>query len=332
MKWLLLGIVCLFTSAFAYTPEDIFRIEFPGKPYFLAEQYSGTNHQMFNQVIARFHQNGFGRNYRYYVLESSEWNAFATSGFTTPDIVCVQTGLLHTMPSEDALAGVVAHEIIHNDKRHGIKTQTNQLLVLGAIFAISSKKKTIDSTKASMFAQIVMNGFSRVDEYEADREGLFMMAKCGYNPDAVVQMWRSKVGDFRMLKVFMSHPLTSDRVSQLEKHKQRIRHNPNGSITIDRDYTDTLSPTQKRVYNASALATYTFGGYFLASAYDYDWDFSKITARNSFPDATYWALAGFAVGLIIPTDLAGTGAMFANKSGTLGVGLTKHGVGIIAKF
>ncbi|MCX7835964.1 MAG: M48 family metalloprotease [bacterium] len=289
---------------------------------------------MLRNVISRFHQNGYGRQYRYYVLQDNSWNAFATSGFVTPDLVCVLSGLLNDMPNEDALAGVVAHEIIHNDKKHGIKKQTTSLLIFGTLWALNKNKKEWDTTQANLFATIVQQGFSRVEEYESDREGLFLMAKCGYNPDALIQMWRSKVGDIRMMKVFLSHPPSSDRIQELEKHKQRIRRSPDGSVTIERDFTDTLSPMEKRLYNATALATYTFGGYFLAAAYNYDFDFSKITARNSFPDAGYYALAGFALGLVIPTDLAGTGAMFASTKGnvSVGVGLQPRGIGLSVRF
>lgn len=321
-----------FTIGLANTPEDIFRTYFPNKPYYLSHQYSGPNSQMLQNVIQRFQQKGYGRNYRYYVLEDNSWNAFATSGFSTPDIVCVLTGLLKDMPNEDALAGVVAHEIVHNDKRHGIKKQTAALLVFGTLFALNKNKKQWDSTQANMFATIVLQGFSRVEEYEADREGLFLMAKCGYNPDALIQMWRGKVGDIRMLKVFLSHPLTSDRIEQLEKHKQRIRYNPDGSVSIAPDPYDTLSPFQKRINNGGALAGTVFGGYFLAKAISYEFDLSKITSRNSFPEATYYALAGFALGLVIPTDLAGTGSMYASRKGTVAVGFNPRGVGLTVRF
>ena len=59
--------------------------------------------------------------YRLAILDSNEINAFATSG----GHIFVTRGLINAAKSEDALAGVIAHEIAHIQLKHGIKAIKN---------------------------------------------------------------------------------------------------------------------------------------------------------------------------------------------------------------
>ncbi|QJR16268.1 M48 family metalloprotease [Usitatibacter palustris] len=167
------------------------------------------------------------------VLDSDTVNAFAMPGGT----IMVTSGLLKKLNSESELAGVLAHEIGHVVKKHQLQAiqsgaSSDMLATLGkeaASYKLGRSGKDVmglGSAAAGMGVDLVKNGFlvkplDRGMEYEADRVGVVLAARAGYDPFGLVsalQMLQSlRAEESGASLLFATHPTPSDRISELEK-------------------------------------------------------------------------------------------------------------------
>jgi predicted Zn-dependent protease len=156
------------------------------------------------------------------VLDSDAINAFAVPG----GYVFVTEGLLRNMKSESELAGVLAHEVSHVVEKHHLKAlQKAAGLGLVSEVAVAS----IDSGTSRMAVDKVVNagtelyarGLDKGDEYAADRAGVVVAARAGYEPYGLVAVLHTleQLGsaDSRMALLFKTHPSPTDRLSRLEQ-------------------------------------------------------------------------------------------------------------------
>ncbi len=173
--------------------------------------------------------------WRFGVLDNEHVNAFAAPGGQ----ILMTNGLLKRLNSESELAGVLAHEIAHVLRKHQLDAITAsgkaELWKVGGQIAgekALSKAGTGAQLAASSvggaegIANLVVDGFyarplDRNMEYEADRLGVIIAARAGYDPYgfvAVLQMMESLAKDspfFALLN--KTHPSATDRISALEK-------------------------------------------------------------------------------------------------------------------
>ncbi len=127
--------------------------------------------------------------------------------------------------SDDEIAAVLSHEIAHATARHVTESLSRNMTILLAGTVVSSAIAAGGSVQGSnIFGQFFSTGFniyapsySRKNEIEADRIGLFYMAKAGYDPRAAVVVWKraaQKRGD--AASIYASHPSGGERAKQLE--------------------------------------------------------------------------------------------------------------------
>lgn len=150
-------------------------------------------------------------------------NAFALPGGK----VAVYTGILKYTHNEAGLAAVMGHEVAHVLLRHGGERISAGLLaqlgVIGLNSAIKSKDPTTIRAINEAFGVGVNIGvllpFSRSQELEADRVGLILMAKAGYDPHEAVAFWkRMTQAEGKTPPEFLStHPATDRRIRELEE-------------------------------------------------------------------------------------------------------------------
>ena len=156
------------------------------------------------------------------VLDDNDVNAFSTPG----GYVFITKGLLAQMNSEAELAGVLAHEISHVLRKHHLqaikKSARTELLADLANDAIKSNGKDPRLTKlVSAGTEVYARGLDKKDEYEADRMGVVIATRGGYDPyglPAVLQTLESlNPGDSSVALMFKTHPALADRLSILDQ-------------------------------------------------------------------------------------------------------------------
>lgn len=169
--------------------------------------------------------------YQFHLVQESSPNAFALPG----GYLYVTTGLIPILQSEDELACIIGHEIIHSNNRHSVKQMRKSILPkllevpgnllgmvnqnLGAVF-----NAPIQTSNALLFAS-----YGRKFETEADREGIELAARAGYNPNAMKTALSRlsstievAVGQEEKKSYFNDHPYTPDRVSAIQKNIKKM--------------------------------------------------------------------------------------------------------------
>jgi len=155
------------------------------------------------------------------VLDDNNINAFATPGGN----IFITNGLLQRMSSEAELAGVLAHEIAHVLKKHHLeaikKSARTGLFADIASQALDSKGRNPAIAKlAGAGTELFARGLDKEDEFEADRMGVVIAARAGYDPfglPAVLQILQGIApGDSDLALMFKTHPTPSDRLSLLD--------------------------------------------------------------------------------------------------------------------
>jgi metalloendopeptidase OMA1, mitochondrial len=151
-------------------------------------------------------------------------NAFALPGGK----VAVYTGILPYTKNEAGLAFVMAHEVAHAIARHGGERMSQQLLVQlgqqGLDLAIANRSpqaiQAINEGYGLASTVGVLLPFSRQQESEADRIGIILMAKAGYDPREAPAFFERMLSNANKQSppVFLStHPADQDRIRRLKQ-------------------------------------------------------------------------------------------------------------------
>jgi len=127
--------------------------------------------------------------YRFFVADMAEPNAFALPG----GYVFVSWGLLAIVSSEDELANVLAHEVVHVAARHAVQRETRALPV-GILSALGTLAGGVVGGEAlaraigaipQIAGGLLLASYSRDQEREADRVGQELAAQAGWDPAAM---------------------------------------------------------------------------------------------------------------------------------------------------
>jgi predicted Zn-dependent protease len=160
--------------------------------------------------------------YSFSVADYREINAFALPGGP----IWIHRGVLHAATNESQVAGVLAHEIAHVAERHAADQLTKGMMAnwgLGLLGAILGNSGGAGAAQAA--AGLLTNGvflkFSRDDEREADRVGLQILTRAGWDARGMVELFeilrRESNRDPAAVEVFLStHPSPQDRITQLQ--------------------------------------------------------------------------------------------------------------------
>ena len=125
-----------------------------------------------------------GEEYHFSVLDNDQVNAFATGDA----YIFVSRGLLAFLQSEDELAAVIGHEIGHVVGRHMRKRKVTELVgkSAGLLTALATGRGELMRDVANPLTTLLVSGYGREMELEADRLGGEYMARAGYDPDAII--------------------------------------------------------------------------------------------------------------------------------------------------
>lgn len=157
--------------------------------------------------------------FRFAVLDTDEINAFATPG----GYVFVTRGALELMDSEAELAGVLAHEVAHVDRKHVLEQVRKGNMLEGAKSEADLNGFVLDQAVGKL-TSVIFTGLGRGDELESDSLGMLYAAAAGYRPDGLVTFVRklqSNTTNERrrrfLAEMEATHPSPADRVAALER-------------------------------------------------------------------------------------------------------------------
>ena len=156
--------------------------------------------------------------WKFGVIDSADLNAFAAPG----GYVLLTKGLYQKMQSEAQLAGVLGHEIAHIVKKHQLKVlQKQQLLDYGAskLGGLFGKKDKLAKKAISTGAEVSARGLDKDAEFEADRMGLTLAYRAGYDayglPDVLQTIGHTNKSDSSVALLFKTHPSPDERLAKL---------------------------------------------------------------------------------------------------------------------
>ena len=164
------------------------------------------------------------RPWEYVVFESPQVNAFVLPGGR----MGVNTGLLNLVQNDDQLAAVIGHEVAHIVGQHAAErysqTAATQLgLSVASGLGSGSRIGQAVSAYGGIGAQLgVLLPFSRRHELEADRLGVDLMQRAGFDPRQSVALWRrmaaQQQGRAGSPEFASTHPSDATRIAKLEEY------------------------------------------------------------------------------------------------------------------
>jgi predicted Zn-dependent protease len=164
-----------------------------------------------------------GGSWEVVVFEDESANAFALPGGK----IGVHTGLLKVAKNQDQLATVLGHEVAHVLARHSNERASQQLAVEQGLSLATAISNTQTATGQMLMAALgvgaqygILMPYSRVQESEADRLGLDLMARAGFDPAQSIELWKnmSAAGGEQPPEFLSTHPSHSTRISDLRAH------------------------------------------------------------------------------------------------------------------
>jgi len=194
-----------------------------------------------NRMIAasRGTTNDNRRDFEFFLLNDETINAFALLG----GFIGIHSGLVLTSTTESELAGVVGHEIAHILQRHqsrGADAQKGGALVqlLGLAVAIlaarsgsSSSGQATEAALATTAALQYQNqlNYSRDFEREADRLGIQIMARAGFDPTGMVGFFErlmraNRHNEGKAPGYLLTHPLTTERIADMQNRVDSMKN------------------------------------------------------------------------------------------------------------
>ncbi len=167
------------------------------------------------------------------LVNSEELNAFCLPG----GFIFFTTGIIDELKTDSELAAVMAHEMIHADRKHGLKVAAeSNKVTLGALAVMILSGGAAAPMILAQVAQVAMTSAYTFElEAEADRLGLEALIQSGYSPTGMITLfehfmaeeYKQPIHDYG---IYMNHPDTHKRLEAAVK----ILHARN--IPIERKY------------------------------------------------------------------------------------------------
>lgn len=157
------------------------------------------------------------------VIDTDTVNAFAAPG----GYVFVTRGLFLMLRNEAELAGVIGHEISHVIRRHhlvAIEKKMRAELATDVFGMMVEYDSDMVDALVGAGMQVYAKGLDRDDELEADRMGIVVAARSGYDPYGLPAMLLTLNGrsasDQNLSFLFSTHPPTEERLAQLDREME----------------------------------------------------------------------------------------------------------------
>lgn len=166
-----------------------------------------------NEIIGVLDEDLQNLDWEVIVFDDDSLNAFAMPGGK----IGVFTGILRVADTPDALAAVIGHEVAHLTEDHVMERAKKQRLA-GA-FSLLGGALTGMRGEARQATTVLMTlPYAREQESEADRVGLDLMARAGFDPRASLLLWKNMAdmrGRARAPEFLSTHPADDIRMDSL---------------------------------------------------------------------------------------------------------------------
>jgi len=163
--------------------------------------------------------------YHFAILDTEEANALACPG----GMIFITRGMLRKAQNEDQLAAILAHEVAHVNHKDGLASiQKSRWVEALSILGSEAARKLGGADMAKLVSlfegsvddvakTLLVNGYSREQETEADLGALAFLNRLGYSPyglpDSLEKMAREQTGGSRQ-GIFATHPGMDQRLSK----------------------------------------------------------------------------------------------------------------------
>jgi predicted Zn-dependent protease len=193
------------------------------------------------KLLAALDKNPF--EFQFHIVDDPIPNAFALPG----GYVYVTRGILSLTISEDELACIMGHEIIHVIDRHSIKQMRSSILpnmleLPGAIVGnvVSEDLGNLLNAPINTGNRLLLSSYSRKHETASDTKGIELASKAGYDPNAMADILERLSRAVEILtnekeekSYFDSHPYTPDRVDKINKTIPKLDQAERSIIAAD---------------------------------------------------------------------------------------------------
>jgi len=167
-----------------------------------------------------------GKPFTFFIVKASAINAFAAPG----GYIGIHSGLMTETNNEAQLAAVLAHEIVHVQQRHIARAQAeaykSSLTTAAAFLAavVLGSQGHAQESQAALYGglaasqQLAIN-FTRANEHEADRLGIHILAKSGFNPKSMAEFFtilrqKNDLSSDELPEYLRTHPLNNSRIAE----------------------------------------------------------------------------------------------------------------------
>ena len=194
--------------------------------------------------------------YEIRIVKTEALNAFCLPG----GFIFFTSGILDLLKTDSEIAAVMAHEMTHADRSHGLKMAAkSQAVSLAALAVMLLSGGAAAPVVLAQVAQVtITNSYTMEFEKEADSNGLDVLIAAGYHPGGMVTLLEKFMNEelkqpIRDYGIYMDHPESRERLqAALDKLKKR-------NIRVERKHSLALLRTAFR--ETPKRAELTIDGY-----------------------------------------------------------------------
>ena len=178
-----------------------------------------------------------------HVIDADIQNAYALPG----GYIFVYTGLIKDTTRPEQIAGVLAHEIAHVTKRHGLQRIVDTASLGLLVDVLFGNMEGIVVVGLELVKSSAINAYSREDEAEADSEGLKLLVAANLDPNGMVELFQIMMEEDseveEMIPLWMrSHPKHEERIQTLQQQIKLLPQSKLEPLDIDwKEYKRKLS-------------------------------------------------------------------------------------------
>lgn len=160
--------------------------------------------------------------YTFTVLDDQMVNAFAAPG----GYIYITTSLLKRLKNDNEVAAVLGHEIGHVVEKHSLKAVQRQMLaqfglqIMATLLGDGGLSQGLLLKASEISASLLLLKNSRVNELQADVDGVRIMRLSGYDPRAMVDVQKMLLAEANGksgLAILSTHPPSQERIDVIQK-------------------------------------------------------------------------------------------------------------------